>query len=221
MRGSAHRQLGGLAWVGLGLVAHLDPVPLVLGLPIAVVAAGGRGSPDCDQRPWFRWLAAGGRPRAKTRRSWPRRLLDWVGRQGLALSGLDRLAGREFMCHRGITHWWGLPCYLVGTTAVPPSGPDWLRVALLAWIVVAWAVAVAWASHLVGDFVFGAAHYSPTGELIRPAGIPLTPTGNWFGLAGRAHGLRSFGWTAKLAEFVIMPVAMVVLAAAQMGALGT
>ena len=57
--------------------------------------------------------------------------------------------------HRGLTHWWGWPALLAWTAWQIPAEGRWPILAL----------AVGWASHLVGDLVFG----------ITPPGIPLAP----------------------------------------------
>lgn len=109
----------------------------------------------------------------------------------------DELLGRGGpMQHRGITHWWGLQAAaavaLAYTDATLP-GPWWL----------AWAALTGWASHLIGDFLFGRAVYArtPSGALVRVVGegIPMSPWWNHRGL-GIA---RSAGRTSTAATFVL------------------
>jgi len=88
--------------------------------------------------------------------------------------------------HRGISHWWGLPlAALLGLQALPVHGL-W-RLALL-------GALVGWASHLLGDFVFGkASHWDHRGP-----GVPLLP---WWGHVGL--GLDSDGMLERAARWML------------------
>lgn len=70
---------------------------------------------------------------------------------------------QRLLNHRYLSHWWGLP--VVGGYAVSLLPPEFAWSALM--------LVVGWASHLVGDFVFGE---GPHG------GIPLLPWGRHVGL---------------------------------------
>lgn len=101
----------------------------------------------------------------------------------------DELLGKGGpLQHRGISHWWGLPV-LAGLLVW--LAPGWVRWALL-------ALVVGWASHLVGDFVFG--KRDPWSG--RGPGIPTAP---WWGHVG--VGLKSGGrverWLAAPAIAVV------------------
>lgn len=63
--------------------------------------------------------------------------------------------------HRGLAHWWGLPVAAWWASSLLPAAWRWLAVAAL----------VGWASHLVGDFVFGQANRRQG----RGPGVPLAP----------------------------------------------
>jgi hypothetical protein len=90
----------------------------------------------------------------------------------------DELLGHQGpMRHRGITHWWGVVVALAVAASAAPPGVQW----------VLYSVTVAWASHLVGDWIFGAAGWG------RGAGIPWMP---WW--AHHGLGLRSGGLTEMI-----------------------
>jgi hypothetical protein len=75
----------------------------------------------------------------------------------------DELLGRGGpMRHRGITHWWGIPVLAaLAVLLLVPAAWQWPLLALV----------TGWASHLAGDFVFGAAcPYEHRGP-----GIPMAP----------------------------------------------
>ena len=76
----------------------------------------------------------------------------------------EALGGNGPLAHRGVAHWWGLPALALGWVAL---GHD---PGVLAWEVA--AVAVAWASHVALDAVFGQ----------QPPGVPLAPWGWHVGL---------------------------------------
>lgn len=101
---------------------------------------------------------------------------------------LDRVLPDEWLGHggplqhRGLTHWWALPA--VAWLAAVRFVPHWW------WV---FAAVVGWASHLVGDLLFGEAdRYAHRGP-----GIPLGP---WFGYVGL--GLKSGG----IGERVLAPL---------------
>ena len=100
------------------------------------------------------------------------------------------------MQHRGITHWWGLGIGWVALWGVVPAGWRWL-------VLVA---ATGWLSHLVADFVVGAA--SP----YRPAGIPLAPWG-WH----RGVGCRCGGLVERLLTVLVLPGLWIWLALSVVG----
>ena len=85
--------------------------------------------------------------------------------------------------HRGLSHWWGLPL-LAAAAVVSVVPPD------VAWV--GWALVLGWASHLLGDFVFG----------VRPAGIPLLPwwghVGLQFDSGGSLERVLRWAWPALL-----------------------
>lgn len=98
---------------------------------------------------------------------------------------------REVMHHRGITHWWGLiPAAWMGVHAFIPAGDRWVFVALL----------IGWASHILGDAIFGKIPVFPWGG--RHVGIGLDTGGVWetgrFELFGRSRKVIPFG-PARLA----------------------
>lgn len=80
----------------------------------------------------------------------------------------------KLLSHRFLSHWWGLPA-AAGVAA-------WSMPAEFAWATL--MLVVGWASHLVGDFVFGE---DPNG------GIPLTPWGSHVGLKLDTGGLWETG----------------------------
>jgi membrane-bound metal-dependent hydrolase YbcI (DUF457 family) len=91
--------------------------------------------------------------------------------------------------HRGLLHWWGLP--VLAWLAVPALDPQvqWAAHALL----------VGWASHIIGDAVFGR--------------VPLLPWGcNWglrFDTDGPLEsGVRIFRWRTPSALRVVLLTAL-------------
>jgi LexA-binding, inner membrane-associated putative hydrolase len=85
------------------------------------------------------------------------------------------------LLHRGLTHWWGLQVglgFVVYTLGLP-------------WPF--WALVCGWASHVLGDFLFGL----PALRQGRTAGVPLMPWWHHVGVFGRYHGMRSDGWIAN------------------------
>lgn len=94
--------------------------------------------------------------------------------------------------HRGITHWWALPALGAVLVHVLAPGAGW----------VAYAALTGWASHLVGDFVFGREGCG------RGPGIPL--------LGWRAHiglGLPVGGWLERATASVVVPTTIAALTA--------
>lgn len=106
------------------------------------------------------------------------------------------LPGKPFR-HRMITHWWG--------TVLAALGLLWL--ALPGWAVA--AVGAGWISHLLGDFCFGRA--APRAG--RGAGVPLLPWWGHVGLLGSRGGLRSDGMVATAVEWIVIPLALFLVAA--------
>jgi hypothetical protein len=93
------------------------------------------------------------------------------------------------MQHRGLSHWWGLPAVACLLPVLVP-GP-------LRWI--AWVLVAGWASHLLGDLIFGKA--CPfTG---RGPGIPVWP---WWGHVG--VGLDTGGALEGLTAALVLPAAL-------------
>jgi hypothetical protein len=92
--------------------------------------------------------------------------------------------------HRRLSHWWGVPALagavVLSAAAVHPGWPWW----------VAWALLGGWASHLLGDWLFGRA--SPYEG--RGAGIPLAP---WWGHSG--VGLDVGGPLEAAVRWVVLP----------------
>lgn len=111
--------------------------------------------------------------------------------------------------HRKLSHYWGWPVLAAGLLAVYTFfDHPW-------WAMLAAALILGWASHLIADFVFGAA------SRYRPAGIPFAPLTKQRGLFGRKYGLHSAGRTARLCERLVFPVsicAVVALSIARWGA---
>ena len=91
---------------------------------------------------------------------------------------LDRYVPDEWLgyggplAHRGLTHWWGWPALVAWTTWQMPTASAWPVLAL----------AVGWASHLLGDLVFG----------ITPPGIPLAPWWAHVGLRLKVGGVMEW-----------------------------
>jgi hypothetical protein len=91
------------------------------------------------------------------------------------------------MRHRGLTHWWGLPAVAAAAMQAAPAAWQWA----------AWALLAGWASHLVGDFVFGKASRG------RGPGVPLMP---WWGHVGL--GLDCGGPAEGATRAVALPLAL-------------
>lgn len=105
------------------------------------------------------------------------RMLDrWTPDEALGAQGPMR--------HRGITHWWGLHLVLSGILYLVHGWWPWW------WL--GGAVLAAWWSHLLGDFLVGAASRA------RGPGIPLMP---WWGHVG--FGFRCGGWVENLVTAVV------------------
>jgi membrane-bound metal-dependent hydrolase YbcI (DUF457 family) len=96
---------------------------------------------------------------------------------------LDRYVPDEWLgyggplAHRGLTHWWGWPALVAWTTWQMPAASAWPVLAL----------AVGWASHLLGDLAFG----------ITPPGVPLAPWSAHVGLRLKVGGVIE--WLTGLA----------------------
>lgn len=100
------------------------------------------------------------------------------------------------MQHRGITHWWFWPALAWWSLGQVPTG-------VVGWI--PQALVIGWASHLLGDFLFG-----------KDRGIPLGP---WFWHVGL--GLDTDGALERwLVRPVVLPAAVAVLGLAAVGQLG-
>lgn len=101
---------------------------------------------------------------------------------------LARLSGpfSHLLAHRCLTHWFGLPVaawWLVGSYA--PPGIQWPAHALL----------IGWASHLLGDFIFGRVPLLPWGGRWQ-WGLGLTTGG--FLETGRARWITLPGGPTRL-----------------------
>jgi hypothetical protein len=150
--------------------------------------SSGWGWPQIVAAGWLATLTAGGRtsPDLDQHRAWntlDRFLPDeWLGNNGP-------------MQHRGIAHWWGVPVTAaVVAWSLVPHRYVWLAFALI----------VGWASHLVGDYLFGRPGQG------RGAGIPFAPWWNHRGLGLAVGGLLERVVTIAL-PFVMLAQAYVVL----------
>lgn len=163
MNGPGHYALGASAGI---VYAQLAPVTWwqgILAIPVAAGVAHGRGvSPDVDQSGIWRGV-------------------DWAAPD-------EALGGGGPMQHRGISHWWGV--YAVLTWLWWTTCPRDLAFGLL--FAITGAVLAGWWSHLLGDFIVGAAGAG------RGPGIPLFPWWCHIGL-GRKCG----GWTESALTITI------------------
>lgn len=149
--GTGHRLTAGAWTAALGVAVGMPPVEVAVFAAVATSVAGGRFSPDIDQYDSWKGVT---------------RLVQ-VHRWGRKAKGSDPTG---MWRHRCVTHWWGweaLAAFTVVST-VPQS----------LWFV-ALAPIAGWTSHLVGDFVIGAAGGG------RGAGVPVLPWGPWVGLGFR------------------------------------
>lgn len=147
-------------------------------------AASGLGLGLALGWPWWQTLASAGLASITSdgptspdadQFGWWKRIDRWVPDELLGKGGPMR--------HRGLSHFWGLPV-LAALFVYFRIDPHWQ------WI--GWGLVVGWSSHLVGDFVFGAA------SQYRGAGIPWWP---WWGHEG--VGLKSGG---RIERFVAAPL---------------
>ena len=88
------------------------------------------------------------------------------------------LGGGGPLAHRGLLHWWGFPLAMLLVSAHLTG--------LSSWIVL--GAGYGWASHLLGDLVFGQEGYG------HGKGIPLL---GWYMHVG--VGLKADGWPEKMA----------------------
>jgi hypothetical protein len=108
--------------------------------------------------------AAGGFSPDMDQKSWFKALDRWIPDEWLGHGGP--------LQHRGLSHFWGVPAVgalAVMTGEVVHPGAYWF---------IAWALLIGWASHLLGDFIFGKA--APMCG--RGKGIPLAPWWSHHGL---------------------------------------
>jgi hypothetical protein len=167
--GTGHRLSTGAWTAALGVAVGMPLVEVAVFAGLATSVAGGRFSPDIDQ--YAAWDRATG---------WfqPSR---W-GR------GWSKSGAHGMWRHRCVTHWWGWEALAA-----------W---AVLGWVPQAlWFVALApvagWTSHLVGDFVIGAAGGG------RGAGIPVLPWGPWVGLGFHCHPQDARAWHVGAERLVV------------------
>lgn len=144
-------------------------------------ATAGWSWPQIVAAGWLATLTAGGRTSPDIDQDWLWHLADrllpdeWLGNHGP-------------LQHRGIAHWWGLPAAAAGIAwTMVPGRYLWL----------AWALIVGWASHLVGDYLFGRPGQG------RGAGIPFAPWWHHRGL-GLTVGGRLEKVVAWTLPFVIL-----------------
>ncbi|MGL4743135.1 MAG: metal-dependent hydrolase [Dermatophilaceae bacterium] len=102
---------------------------------------------------------------------------------------------RPLLAHRsGLSHWWFLPFVAGWAVAQLPERAQW----------VGWALLAGWASHLVGDFIFGRLHPLPWG-------------GPGLGLGLRTDGLLENGkvhmFGRKRRAIPVSPAKVVIVAA--------
>lgn len=80
----------------------------------------------------------------------------------------------EIFGHRRTLHWWGWPALIAAIAHRADLGQS-------GWVV--WASLLGWASHLLGDLIFGMPGYGT------PEGVPLLPWWGHFGLGFRSDGI--------------------------------
>lgn len=167
MNGRSHRVLGAATFVATlpFLPLHGPGAQLVAGVAAVSSSSGRLLSPDADQ-------------------GWLWHLIDsWLPDEAI-------LSDNGPMQHRGITHWFAWPALvllaayhlpLILTIGVNGQHTVFSAAPILA------GLGVGWGSHILGDFLVGAAGQG------RAAGVPLGPWWWWIGTGAKCGGITE--WT--------------------------
>lgn len=166
MDGKSHRVLGLATFAAsLPVLPVHGPVAAVTAGLLAVASSSGRLlSPDADQ-------------------GWLWQLIDRL------LPDERILDDNGPMQHRGITHWWAWPALALATAYLVPTavtvGINGHLTTFTATPVLA-GLGLGWASHVLGDFLVGAAGQG------REAGVPLAPWWWWVGTGAKCGGITEW-----------------------------
>ena len=175
MNGASHRILGAATFAAtLPVLPVHGPVAIATTGVLAVAASSGKLlSPDADQ-------------------GWLWHLIDKL------LPDEQILGDNGPMQHRGITHFWLWPLLaLLAAYQLPTLMTVGLNDHLITFTAtpILAGFGVGWASHVLGDFLVGAAGCG------RSAGVPLAPWWCWVGTGAKCGGITEWAVTALAFPF--------------------